>query len=342
MTRRRFLRATVRSALAASAGGAACSAYPLAQRPGQPGAFAIGLIGDIPYSPSAEQALRTLYADFDPGLAFVLHVGDLKGGTESCADELLERRAALLRACPVPLMYTPGDNEWTDCHRASAGGFDPLERLARLRELFFATAAPVARPELADRFEALVRQSDTSAAHPFPENLRWRHAGVVFVTINLPGSRNAQEGAHPPLAHNRLRNAANAAWLREAFALASRTARPLLVIAAQADPDFEHDTRRPVLGAPVRGQDEYSEFRSLLSELSTSFRGQVLFLHGDSHRFRSDRPLLGANGERLGNFARVECFGHPIDASWVRIRIDPGAAEPFLVAIRHAGRPQPL
>ena len=45
--------------------------------------------------------------------------------------------ADLFRSLPVPVLYTPGDNEWTDCHRRRAGGFDPRERLTRLRQMFY-------------------------------------------------------------------------------------------------------------------------------------------------------------------------------------------------------------
>ena len=34
----------------------------------------------------------------------------------------------------TPLVYTPGDNEWTDCHRANNGAYDPLERLGVVRD----------------------------------------------------------------------------------------------------------------------------------------------------------------------------------------------------------------
>jgi hypothetical protein len=39
----------------------------------------------------------------------------------------------------APVVYTPGDNEWPDCHKTkqlSAG--DPLKELASVRQLFFA------------------------------------------------------------------------------------------------------------------------------------------------------------------------------------------------------------
>ena len=35
------------------------------------------------------------------------------------------------------VVLTPGDNEWTDCHRVAAGEYQPLERLAKLREVFY-------------------------------------------------------------------------------------------------------------------------------------------------------------------------------------------------------------
>src|SRR5690606_35598316 len=100
------------------------------------------------------------------------------------------------------LVYTPGDNEWTDCHRSRAGGFDPLERLAALRSLFFARgealggkprgvpgANPAGAPGVgagAARAGSLVlkRQADLTPGGP-PENLRWRAGGAVFATINL-------------------------------------------------------------------------------------------------------------------------------------------------------------
>ncbi len=46
--------------------------------------------------------------------------------------------AAARDPAPVDaLVYTPGDNEWTDCHRSNNGKYDPLERLAALRNGFF-------------------------------------------------------------------------------------------------------------------------------------------------------------------------------------------------------------
>jgi hypothetical protein len=60
----------------------------------------------------------------------------------------------------------------------------------------------------------------------------------------------------------------------------------------------------------------------------------VLFLHGDSHRFKVDQPLYDSKGRHLANFTRVESFGYPMSASWVRIGYDPRRAQRFTVSAR--------
>ncbi|MGW0200635.1 hypothetical protein [Nonomuraea sp. NPDC003201] len=39
-----------------------------------------------------------------------------------------------------PFVLTPGDNEWTDCHRTAAGGYVPTERLDAVRTFFYPKA----------------------------------------------------------------------------------------------------------------------------------------------------------------------------------------------------------
>jgi hypothetical protein len=97
--------------------------------------FEVGLIGDAPYSADEVASVERLHAALDhERLAFVAHDGDIKGGSSPCTDELFLAERERFRRSLNPLVYIPGDNEWTDCHRT---GGDPLERLRRLRELFF-------------------------------------------------------------------------------------------------------------------------------------------------------------------------------------------------------------
>lgn len=63
--------------------------------------------------------------------AFVVHDGDVESGSSLCDDETFVLRKECFDAFAHPFVFVPGDNEWTDCHRANNGGYDPLERLAR-------------------------------------------------------------------------------------------------------------------------------------------------------------------------------------------------------------------
>jgi hypothetical protein len=292
--------------------------------------FSFAVIGDVPYNALEARDVPRLLAEAAADVDFVIHVGDLKASRESCDDDLLGARFALLAASPRPLVFTPVDNEWVDCAGARAGRFDPLERLQHLRGLFFSRPAALGPGPL-----AVQRQSDADPASPFAENLRWRHEDIVFVTVNLPGSANATQVPRVPAAHNEARNAANAAWLREAFAQASRTAARGIVVVAHADPGFERDARWLGSVAPSLQEDGYAGFRQTLRALVESSTVRVLFVHGDSHRFAVDQPLRDARGAPMERLVRVNVFGSPFAASWVRVSVDGATTSVFSVNARH-------
>ena len=76
-----------------------------------------------------------------------VHIGDTKNGSTRCDNSHYTKVLNWFNSFDTGLIYTPGDNEWTDCHRPSAGGFDPLERLATLRKRFFVAGRSLgARP----------------------------------------------------------------------------------------------------------------------------------------------------------------------------------------------------
>jgi hypothetical protein len=285
------------------------------------GRFAFVLIGDVPYFRLEELMLEQMFEAFDDDLAFVIHIGDLKAGWERCDDALLEARAALLERSPVPLVYVPGDNEWSDCSRPRAGGFDPHERLDWLRRRFF--AKPAAVGGRADRSGlAFERQADARAGGLL-ENLRWRRGGVRFVTLNLPGGNNGLRAAGLGIEDWRARERLNAEWLRDSYALAARERDAAVVVAAHANPRFDR-----------RRKDGYADFRALLVELSEGFPGPTLFLHGDTHRHTVEQltPKL----------LRVEGFGSPFANLWVRIDVDANADRPFRISRQWIDRATPL
>ncbi|WP_050983177.1 hypothetical protein [Cupriavidus basilensis] len=118
-------------------------------------------------------------------LEFVVHLGGIKGDTESCGDTLLAARQRLLDQSPLPLVYLPGETDWAECGRAANGRFDAVERLNRLRELFYP-----ADTTLGQRALPLMRQSEQATFRSYRENVRWHAGGVLLVGLNLPGDNN--------------------------------------------------------------------------------------------------------------------------------------------------------
>ena len=224
--------------------------------------FAFALMGDMPYSHAQANLLDELIAQMNAEpLAFVAHVGDITSGRGPCSDEWLEARRRQFARLRHPFVLLPGDNEWTDCHRS---GFDPLERLARWRELF---CRPVA-------LHAFRRQP---GAHC--ENVLWEANEIVFVGVNVPGSNNNLDRTPQMDAEHSARMRAVFGWLEEAKTLAQ--GRGALVVLMQADPFL----------APRAGPDGFASLRDWLRRAAQDSSPRILLVHGDTHFFRDDEPL---------------------------------------------------
>jgi hypothetical protein len=274
-------------------------------------------MGDTPYTGLEEIAFAGMMKDVDSTrLAFVVHVGDFKNGHTPCSDELFRQRFRLFNASAHPFVFLFGDNEWTDCHRAPAGGHDPVERLGKLREIFSAGTR-----SLGQRTLPLERQSADPRWAKFRENVRWIHGGAVFVGLNVPGTNNNFGRTRAANEEWAERNAANIAWVRAGFAEAGRRGAPGVLLALQANPFFE-------LPRGARGRSGFESFLAVVEEETVAFGRPVAFVHGDTHRFRIDRPLKTAAGQVVESFTRVEVHGSPI-VGWVRGRVDPHDARVF-------------
>jgi hypothetical protein len=218
-----------------------------------------------------------------------------------------------------PFIFVPGDNEWTDCHLSGA---DPLERLAKLREMFYPDG-----DSLGERKLKLARQSADPRFAEYRENVRWTIGPALFIGLNIPGSNN-NFGRTPQMdAEYARRSAANAAWLAEGFDLAKKNGYAVVFIAIQADPHFERASRRPANAA-----DGYAQFKQELLAHTLDFGKPVILVHGDTHRYRVDHPLVDpATQKPVEHFTRIESFGSPW-VDWIRVRVDP--ADPKLLAIK--------
>jgi hypothetical protein len=264
----------------------------------------VALIGDTPYSSHERAELpKMLAAIAADNVDLIAHIGDIKHGRDRCDDALFEDRRELFDASPVPFVFVPGDNEWSDCDRTSAGSYDPLERLERLRSLFWPGPDSLGRNPL-----KLERQPGG-----YPEHSRFRLGPVLFVTLNLPGSNNWGLAAEPR-AEWKQRNPVVISWLKDSFELARRERLGGIVFLFQANPGFRHFSQ----GLTHRA---FGGFLEVLRAETLAFPGQVVAVHGDTHISRIDQPLRDADGRTVANFTRVETFGYPL-MGWTRAVID--------------------
>ncbi len=300
-------------------------------------AATLGLIGDYLYNEDqVDDAERLLASVNEAELDLVVHDGDTTYAPVPqfrCSQEVLRYHADRLNALDTPVLYTPGDNEWTDCPSYVAtygaenlGYTDPLVALETVRRTFF----PDTKSLGAARIDLLVQ------SEAYPENRRTTVAGVPIATLHVVGSLNGYEqvGLAPELATEiPPRQAANLAWLRETFAEAERTDAPGVMLVMQANPDpyaegfWEADVTAE---RPPLWDDAYGELLAALRTEVVAFGKPVVLVHGDTHYQRIDGPLTVEPDEdfALPDFTRVETFGTP-NLHWVRATIDPRDPEVF-------------
>jgi hypothetical protein len=294
--------------------------------PNGQGPFSFALIGDVPYGVAPGEH----YAPFDNlidevnadrRVKWVMHAGDIKGGGSPCSDEMFADRLGRYNRFDKPVVLTPGDNEWTDCHRVNAGEYQPLERLVKLREVFY----PVPGTSIGGRTMQVTSQAADPLYEEFPENVRWTEQGVVFSAIHIVGSNNALAAFDPNSSAVRTaaddeevarRTAAAIAWLEETFAAAQAGNSPGVFIMIHANPGLERGSA-----------DRYGfeEFLAALQSHARSYGKPVVLAHGDSHYFRVDKPSISGFTK---NLTRVETFGSG-NVHWIKVSVDPQDDEVF-------------
>lgn len=260
-----------------------------------------GLFGDTPYTDYERSQLPLILNDMgEANVAFAIHDGDIKNGHSRCDDNLYQDILGAFQNSPVPLVYVPGDNEWTDCQRPACGSFDQVERLNFLRKTFFIDNRSLGKQRI-----------DLERQDGYPENVRWDMAGIQFVALNIPGDDNNVKKSQEYEA----RNKANHAWLAEAFHRAKEKKLRAVLIDMQANPFIEADNE----GATKPG---FKDFMDQLRAETVAFRGQVVLVHGDTHNMQINQPLRDRKTHKvIENFTRVETYGAPF-LGWIRGVVD--------------------
>lgn len=125
--------------------------------------------GDYPYA-KGEYSLMEKQMEQMPteGVAFAVHVGDIKPGSWACDETIYEQVSEIMKGSKVPLFALVGDNEWNDCKNP--------EEAWMLWEKYF------------KRFEQNWSHN-LAVYHSMKrdENISFVHNNVLFIGLNLVG-----------------------------------------------------------------------------------------------------------------------------------------------------------
>ncbi|MFG2077325.1 metallophosphoesterase [Nonomuraea maritima] len=287
----------------------------VASAAGQGPSFTFALLGDTPYGQAQEAAFPRLVADVnaDDDVRLVMHAGDVKSGSTSCDDAHLTATKGLYETFEDPFVLTPGDNDWTDCHRTAAGGFLPTERLEAMRRIFY----PVPGRTLGVHEMKVETQARDRDHGDYVENVRFTEKRVVFATVHVVGSSNGLApwdqlpgGDRPELrlAEYEARKAAALDWIDQTFDAAEREHAPGVLLLLQAEPT---------------ASDGFTEIRERILERSRAYGKPVLLVHGDEHVQEAEPHYAG-----VPNLTRLETFGDTA-SQWLSVTVKPKSPEVF-------------
>ncbi len=257
--------------------------------------FSFGVIGDMPYGGAEVDKFPERIQDLnaDSRLDFVAHVGDIKNGTSRCSDGYFTKIREQFDTFEHPLVFTPGDNEWVDCHRVDNGKYNPLERLDTLREVFF--------DEPGNTLGAAMPVT-SQAERGLPENVRFTQNRVAFSVLNIQGSNNGLQpwtglglngvtGDQREDVNDRIEAAVD--QIRDTFADAAGGKLRAVVLMTQADMFAP-----PPPKGPQPSPNSVSGFKEIVKtiiEETNGFDGPVYLINGDSHVFAADKPLAAGS-----------------------------------------------
>lgn len=269
---------------------------------------------------------------------FSIHVGDMTG-YQACDREVYERVKKEFNSFQSPLIYTPGDNEWTDCWDPAVTPKDKnfnavqtqqkLGTLNMLREMFFAKPESLGKTKL-----KLTRQSDILAHKDYVENVYWEHNGVLFATVHVVGSNDGLDPYLSAAAEESIeRRISNMMWLDHLRKKVEAEQPKAVVIAMHAALFTNEPTRQSMQdnsNVRIRGgkSGPYAAYVQRIANFAKNYKRPILLIHGDFHEYVIDRPFYLFEGEsnpdnmKGENITRLQVFGSP-ELKAVKVTVEP-------------------
>jgi len=252
-----------------------------------------------------EAALKdTLDEAKDEELAFVVVTG-IKGELEPCGDRVYQKRRDLFDKARRPVILSLSGSDWTAC-RNSAGRTNAIERLNRLRELFYGEPESLGKDKL-----PMTRLSSSPRFRSYAENAHWQVGKVLYATINLPAANNHYLPAAGRNSEYEDRAVANRFWLNRLFAIAKQDKVDAVVLFAEGNmqPLLQPTGGlRALLQRAPAGHDGFADTRRQVQQLTAKFKGRVLVV--DSAGLPKDaKPAI----EWRGNLGHLSVGAHAVE-----------------------------
>ncbi len=281
----------------------ACNSNSDSDVPPLEGGLSFIVMGDAPYSGADKEMLEKAIPLVRAGdFPFVIHVGDYKGGRATCTDDHDKYQRSLIEQLkPIPVFYTPGDNEWTDCDRGkdpeTGVKYSDLDRLEKVRALFLSEL-----PGAPESFQYTRQEGQ-------PENASWKYQNVQFLMLNVAGTNNARDWVQGDpleraLAAVTTRDVNNLSWLSRGFEIATRDEAAAIVIGLHADMTDIKDKPEDVMCVTVADSDKhecdaFTDLRSALRDAANNFAKPILIIHGDTAPFTLNQDFAGEEAATL-------------------------------------------
>lgn len=256
-----------------------------------------GVIGNSFVKGGSEERLEKALDELSaPALAFVVVTG-IKAHDEPCSDSLYLERRKLISNAKRPVIVLPAASDWSGC-KNSNGRTAAIERLNRIRELYFAEPETLGRRKL-----EVTRQSASSKFRSYAENTYWVDGNVLYATVNVPANNNhyLPEAGRNSEYEDRL--VANRYWLNRVFALARAKKHDAVVLFSEGDirPLVQERGFRAFLSRNRKPRDGFDAPRRQVAQLAHKFAGKVLLVDTAAAPGSKAEPAI----EWLGNIGHV-------------------------------------
>ncbi len=280
------------------------------------GSFQFGVVGHSFKTGADETVLKRAIAGATQGNpAFVVATG-VKAGSEPCSDKLYASRYALLDASSAPMVVSLAGSDWSACLN-SAGRSNAIDRLNRLRELFYRDSETLGARRL-----PVTRLSSSAKFRSYAENAHWQVGKVLFATINLPANNNHYRAEAGRNSEYEDRLVANRAWLHRLFNLAVRQQMEGLVLFSDGDVGLEAEPGFSLMARFESKRDGFAEPRKQIKTLASKFKGKVLLVDTQIVEAAAKEPSIHWQNN----------VGHlNLAADWTEVRVAPASATLFAI-----------